>query len=122
MAEREILWTVTDPRGLDITLTDDVWFAILDKHPELGAFYDAVITTVREPDAIYFDPHSTALRTTGAKFYYYYRGGLLTGEFASAFTAVFVKIVVEQDQNQGYVQTSYPSREILPRLELEWKK
>ena len=122
MAEREILWTVTDPRGLNITLTQDVWFAILAKHPDLVAFYDAVLATVQDPEAIYFDSDSTAKRATGAKFYLYYRGGMFAGQLEGAYTAVVVKVVIEQDQDQGYVQTSYPSEQILPRLVLEWKK
>lgn len=122
MAERITLWTVTDPRGLNITLTQDVWFAILAKHADMVAFYDAVLATVQDPEAIYFDQDTTTARATGARFYLYYRSGLFTGKIAGTYTAVVVKVVIEQDQDRGYVQTSYPSEHILPRLALEWKK
>lgn len=122
MAERIILWTITDPRGLHVTLTRDVWLAVLAKHPELTEFVESIATTIQEPDGIYFDSESTSERTTGAKFFVYYRSGLFKGNLAGKFSAVVVKVLIEQAEEQGFVQTAYPAEHILPRVVLEWKK
>ncbi len=122
MAERTILWTVTDPRGLNVTFTSDVWLAVLAKHPDFGEFFNAIATTIQEPEAIYFDPDSTPQRPEGIRMFLYYRSGLLSGKLADKRTAVVVKVVIEQNGEQGYVQTAYPSERILPRLVRQWKK
>ncbi len=56
MTERKILWTVTDPRGLTISLVEDVWQNHVAYRPELALHLEQVRLAVQDPDAIYFDP------------------------------------------------------------------
>jgi hypothetical protein len=120
--QRSILWTVTDPRGLSITLTDDVWQNITRKHPAMILYLDIVQRTAQEPEAIYFDPKSTEIRTTGAKIYHYYTSKLLSGDLADKLTVVIVKVVIEPVGNQGYVETAYPVKQVKKGLVLEWTR
>jgi len=121
--ERKILWTVIDPRGLAISLAEDVWHSHLAYRPELAAHFKEVRLAVQDPDAIYFDPDSTADKTPGTLVYWYYKGGLLSGKFAGNWVAAVVKIVTESDNVQrGYVETAMLPRRILKRLVLGWKR
>lgn len=123
MTERKFLWTVTDPRGLTISLAEDVWHSHIAHRPELAAHFDEVRLAVQEPDAIYFDPDSTADKAPGTRVYWYYKGGLLSGKFSQNWVATIVKVVIEAgDQQRGYVETAMLPRRVLKRLVLEWKK
>ncbi len=121
MAEREILWTVTDPRGLNITLVEDVWEHILDEHGEMSDYLESAQRAVQDPDEIYFDPATTKTRK-GPRMYWYYNFQLVSHETKQKYVAVIVKVVVETDGNQGYVQTALLTDRIQSRLALEWKK
>jgi hypothetical protein len=122
-AQRKILWTVTDPRGLSVSLAEDVWQSHVAYRPELGSHFDEVRLAVQEPDSIYFDPDSTAEKTAGTSVYWYYKAGLLKGKFARSWVATVVKVVVESPvTTQGYVETAMLPRRVLKRLVLEWKK
>ena len=83
MTERRILWTVTDPRGLSISLVEDVWQSHVAYRPELAVHFDEVRLAAQDPDAIYFDPTSTAEKTLGTQVYWYYKSGPLSGKFGS---------------------------------------
>jgi hypothetical protein len=123
MTERKILWTVTDPRGLTISLVEDVWQSHVAYRPELALHFDQVRLAVQDPDAIYFDPASTADKTPGTQVYWYYKGGLLSGQFSGNWVATIVKVVIESGaQRKGYVETAMLPRRVLKRLVLEWKK
>lgn len=119
MAQRIILWTVTDPRGLSITLTDDVWHDIIGKHQEMQDQHDAVKIAAASPDEIYFDPETTSKRD-GAKIYMYYKRIRVAPK--TKFIVVVVKIVVENESDQGYVQSAWSPYRIQKRLVREWKK
>ena len=123
MAERSTLWTVTDPRGLDVSLADDVWQEHVAYRPELAAYLAAVALTVQDPDAIYFDPATTAHRTTGARIYLYYRSGLTKGKYADTYIAVVIKVLPHNDHAEhGYVESAMLSNRIMRRAVLEWKR
>ncbi len=123
MTDRKVLWTVTDPRGLSITLVDDVWQSHINYRPELAEHFDQVRRAVQHPDAIYFDPTSTAEKTLGAQVYWYYKSGLLSGKFSENWVATIVKVVFETaTERKGYVETAMLPRRILKRLVLEWTK
>ncbi len=123
IAERKILWTVSDPRGLTISLAEDVWQSHLAYRPELATHFDAVRLACQDPDAIYFDPDSTADKTPGTRVFWYYKGDLLTGKFAKNWVAAIVKVVIESNNmRRGYVETAMLPRRVLKRLVLEWKK
>lgn len=123
LSERKILWTVTDPRGLMISLVEDVWQSHLAYRPELATHFDAVRLACLDPDAIYFDPDSTADKTPGTSVYWYYKGGVLSGRFAQNWVATVVKVVVEPGNiRRAYVETAMLPRRVLKRLVLEWKK
>lgn len=122
-SQRKILWTVTDPRGLAISLVEDVWQNHLAYRPELATHFDAVRLACLDPDSIYFDPDSSAGKTPGTLVYWYYKGGLLSGRFARNWIATVVKVVVEQGNvRHSYVETAMLPRRVLNRLVLEWKK
>ena len=105
MAERRILGTVTDPRGLTISLAEDVWQSHNAYRPELALHFNEVRSAVQDPDAIYFDPASTADKPLGTRVYWYYKGGLLSGKFSENWVAPMVKVVIEADvQRRGYVE------------------
>ncbi len=123
MAERKILWTATDPRGITISLAEDVWLEHTSYRPEIANYLDAVRTTIEDPDTIYFDPKTTARRTTGAKIYLYYRSNLTWGRHTGNYVSVVVKVVLESDNVQrGYVESAMLPGRVMKRAILEWKK
>ena len=123
MAERKILWTVIDPRGLNVVLVEDVWQTHVAYRPELAMHFDQVRLAVQDPDAIYFDPTSTAEKTASTQVYWYYKSGPLTGGFSRNWVAAIVKVVFEiGTERKGYVETAMLPRRVLKRLVLEWKK
>ena len=123
MPERAVLWTVTDPRGVDVSLAEDVWLEHVAYRPEIAPYLDAVALAVRDPDAIYFDPETTARRTTGARIYLYYRSGLTQGKYAGNYVAVVVKLLAEDGHAwRGYVESAMLASRIMRRVVLEWKK
>lgn len=119
MAERITLWTVTDPRGLNITLTDDVWQDILNKHREMNGQLELAKKAAQDPDEIYFDPETTAQRAS-AKIYLYYK--MIRSLPNRKFAVVVVKVVIEDGNDSGYVQSAWTPRRIQSRLVREWKK
>lgn len=122
MADRIILWAVTDPRGLNITLTGDVWDEHVSRHPELVGHVEDVKICVQDPDEIYFDPVSTATKNPDVKVYFYYKRGLLSDKFEDNFVETCVKVVVENNIEKGYVQSVIFPNDIRKRLVAEWKK
>jgi hypothetical protein len=122
MAERVLLWTVHDPRGLTISLAEDGWQEILQKHSELETYLDQVRLTGQDPDEIYFDPEVTAMKTTGTRAYLYYKRNLTTGVYSREMIAVAIKVIIESGDERGYVSTAFFTRHIPKRLVLEWKK
>jgi hypothetical protein len=123
MADRRILWTVTDPRGLSISLTEDVWQDVLFKHPELARYSAQVRRVAQEPDEIYLDPISSSQKTTGAQVYRYIKHGFAAGRFGLHPLAMIVKVVIEPDDiSRGYVSTMFIASHAKKGLVLEWKK
>ena len=119
---RQILWAVTDPRGLAITLTEDVWEHAIGRHGEIADYLEQARITTEDPDEIYYDHRSTEPRLPGARVYWYLKSGLLTGKLADDHLAVVVKIIVEKQASQGFVSTVLPIDKPMKRLVLEWKK
>lgn len=105
---RSILWQVTDPRGLDVILAKDSWEHTISRHREIADYLFQVQLTVQDPDAIYYDPKSTEERKSGAHVYWNLKSGLLSKPLQDDFVAVVVKVVIENDTQQGYVSTAIP--------------
>ena len=123
MPTRKLLWKVKDPRGLVVCLANDIWQEHVAYRPEIKDYLDAVALTVKDPDAIYFDPKTTALRTTGAQIYWYYRSGLTQGKYAGNYVAVVVKFVAENSHLlRGYVESALLPNDIMRRLAPEWTR
>jgi len=122
MAERQILWTITDPRGLTISLTEDVWREHVHKHPEIAEYFEEVRLTAQEPDEIYFDPLSTARRRAGTFIHLYYKRHLGRGKYQNTLVVVVIKSLTESGGRQGYVESALLSDRIMNRLVLEWKR
>lgn len=121
-SERRVLWTVNDPPGLAVTLTEDVWQHHIAYRPELETHFQEVKGAVQDPDSIYFDPDSTANNKQGTVVYWYYKGNVLAGKYAGNWVAVVVKVLVTNEDRQGFVETALLPDRILKRLVLEWKK
>lgn len=121
MADYTILWTVHDPRGLSITLVEDVWRHIIVQHTEMADYSESVQHAVQDPDEIYFDPIATETRS-GPRIYWHYKIQLYSPGKKQKYVAVIVKVVVEADADIGYVQTAILTTRIQSRLVLEWKK
>ena len=120
-AERNALWTVTDPRGLSITLTGDVWQEVTRKHIDMPPFFETVKLTASDPDEIYLDPESTASRGTGARIYRYSRR--IPGASRPPMRmATIIKVVAEAGGHKGYVETAFRTERIPNRLVLEWQR
>lgn len=77
--------------------------------------------TVQDPDAIYFDPKSTGIKS-GATVYWYLKGQILSGRLGDELVAVVIKVIVEETGLQGYVSTALPVDKPMSRLVLEWTK
>jgi len=108
---------------LTVSLTNDVWEEHVAYRPEIGDYFEAVMLTVREPDAIYFDPLTTARRMTGARIYWYYRAGLTQGKYAGNYIAVVVKVVTENNHTlHGYVESALLPNRVMKRAVLEWTR
>ncbi|MDE3091031.1 MAG: hypothetical protein KGJ80_16785, partial [Chloroflexota bacterium] len=110
---RKTLWTVNDPRGLAISLIEDVWEDHVRKHPEIADYFEEIKLTAQEPDEIYFDPVSSARRQVGTSIYSYYRRNLGRGRFKGALVIVIVKSVQETSQRRGYVQSALLSDRVM---------
>ena len=122
MAERVIVWSTEDPRGLSISLAEDVWREIVQKHSEMDKSLNQIRSTAENPDVIYFDPETTTQRTSGARAYLYYKRNIAPGAYARGLVAVAIKVVIESGDERGYVSTAFFTRHIPKRLVLEWKK
>lgn len=122
MSSRVLLWTIIEPRGLSVSLAEDVWQHIVTEHPTLASHFDVIRTTVEDPDEICFDAKSTASRTTGAQVYAYYKAHILSEEFEDDIVYVSVKFVQEAAGLQGYVQTALATRGVQKRMRRVWHK
>ncbi len=120
--QRRLLWTVTDPRGLAISLAEDVWSDHVHKHPEIADYFEEIKLTTAEPDEIYFDPLSSAMRPTGTSVFSYYRRHLGRDKYRDDFVVVIVKSVQERVGLCGFVLSALLSDRVMKRLVLEWKK
>ncbi len=122
MSERPLLWTTIDPRGLSNALAADVWETTLQKHREMHQFFDQVRLAVEHPDEIYFDPDTSARRTSGAQIFLYYHRNLSVQEYANKFVVAVVKVVLEIENRQGYVETAHLANRKKRRAVLEWNR
>ena len=122
MAERTLLWTTTDPRGLSVSLVADVWQHIVERHDDMPPYFEAVRLTIEDPDEIYFDEQATQQKATGARVEAYYKREILGTRLTDEYLLVSVKFVQELAGLRGYVQTALPQRRIPRRVTLLWKK
>ena len=110
------------PRGLTISLAEDVWLDHVHKHPEIADYFDAIKFTVQEPDEIYFDPLSSARRQVGALIHLYYRRNLGRGKYKDTLIVVVIKSLEEDGVRRGFVESALLSDRVMKRLVLEWKR
>ncbi len=121
--ERKILWTVTDPRGMMISLAEDVWKEHLARHREISDYAEEIKLAAQDPDAIYFDASSSSRKSPGTFVHWYYRLGLTRGIHAGNYITIIIKDVLEPDGvRRGYVQSTFIPHETEGRLILEWSK
>lgn len=122
MNDRSLLWTIIEPRGLQVSLASDVWEHVRSEHPEFASHSDAIRLAVEDPDEIYFDAASTEKRKSGTQIFAYYKSSALTGLLGDNFVYVSVKFVPEPQELHGYVQTAFATRSVQKRMTLQWKK
>lgn len=122
MSDRPLLGTTVEPRGLRVSLSEDVWEHIRSEHPEFTDYSEAIQLTVEDPDEIYFDALSSSKRKIGTQVFAYYRSRILAGVLGDNFVYVSVKFVRESSETYGYVQTAFATHSVQKRMELEWKK
>lgn len=129
-------WIETDPFGHRIYCAKDVWASKSDERRELISHEDAIRSTVRDPDSVFFDPASRTRPRPGgsalATIVHYYSLGRTHGRHAGNYVSVVVKWLSGSPSNgnalarspgiRGYVQTMYLSGRILPRLQLVWSR
>lgn len=122
MTERTTLWTVTDPRGLSVSLAADVWEHIIYRRREMLPYFHVVHLAIEDPDEIYFDPDSTQQKAQGVWVEAYYQHRLFTGKWQTKIVFVSVKFVPEVDGVQGYVQSAMATGRIQTRMVPQWKR
>jgi hypothetical protein len=83
--------TIGDPEGMTVELTEERWSHIIERHPELEPFGEAVLRTVQEPD------RRMAGRLGNEQWYY-----LKTDEPSD-----WLKVVVAYSRDRGHVVTAY---------------
>ena len=122
MAEREFLWTVTDPRGLSVSLAADAWAHIIERHSQMSPYFDAVRLTVADPDEIYFDAKSTDEKAEGVWVEAYYKRRVIVHERGERILYVSVKFVPQIGGAQGFVQTAVLTERIQRRMVFTWRR
>jgi hypothetical protein len=83
--------TIGDPEGMTVELTEERWSHIIERHPELEPFGEAVLRTVQEPD------RRMAGRLGNEQWYY-----LKTDKPSD-----WLKVVVAYSRERGHVVTAY---------------
>jgi hypothetical protein len=116
-----------DPQGLLVRCTEDVWAVKAQKHGEVGELEEAFRRTIRAPDAVYFDPASTAQkRPTGGAVVenlHYVSGRVTTGRYHGHLLVVVVKWRRQPDGvTEAYVQTMHVANQVKPRMVMRWKR
>jgi hypothetical protein len=102
------VFTVIDPRGYSITLTDQCWYGhILNQHPEMNGREDDVRQTVETPDSIY---ESKSKRNS----HLYFR--------ATGTTFVLVVVDVRPRGKRGFAQTALLVEGLSKGGSLLWQK
>lgn len=91
-----VRWTIEDPHGRPVELTEERWRHVVARHPEIEALESEVLRTVAAPDHV------------------------LPGRFANevwSYAAVdqpsaWLKVVVAYAEGRGYIVTAYARRSI----------
>jgi hypothetical protein len=107
------VFTVTDPQGNRITLTDECWYDhICVVHTEMRGLLDQVRLTLTDPDCIY-----TSKSSPNSHLYFrQYVDPRL--KCAYVLTVVYRK----DEAARGYVQSAYPVKTLSKGGRLKWKK
>jgi hypothetical protein len=120
VSSRPVRWSETDPWGVHVTCTEDVWAKKGSVRPELASHEAEIRATIRAPDAIFLDPASSAGRPYGTVIAHYVSHGRTHGKQSGNFICVVVKLLV--GQLIAYVATVILPSDIQPRLQLVWER
>lgn len=122
-------WIEVDRWGHQLHCAEATWSQKAAQRPEIVLREDAIRATVHDPDAVFFDPDSTARRRRPAGqpqivILHYVGLGRTHGRHARNFIRVVVRL--EQEPSHpglvGYVHTMLLPDGIEPRLELVWER
>jgi len=127
--QRPIRWVEVDPWGHAVTCLEETWAQKVRQHAEIASHEQAIRETIRDPDALFYDPESTARRQhpTGAPriwIVHYVSAGRTHGKQAGNF----VRVVARWEDADGgrtrvgYVHTMLLPDGVEPRLQLAWER
>lgn len=107
------MFTVTDPRGYDVTLTNSCWYGhILIQHPEMSGREGDVQQAVEAPDYIY---EGKSKRTS----HLYFRE---IGTTTAGTLFVLVVVDIRAHGKRGFVQTAFLAEGLSKGGKLLWQK
>lgn len=102
VANGNTLWKVIDPLGCEIYLSLDTEEHILEGHPEMKDYWDAVKLTIQDPALIQRDG------ADGTTCYYY----RLAGRNFFKHKDIYVSVVVHRDEVRGRIKTAHLVRHL----------
>jgi len=106
------LLELNDPWDRSIVLTSEQWLGhIVAEHPEMGALFDAVRSTVIEPHLVTFD----ALHRARENFYRFDVRGRLLLKVCVHFSAA-----PESHTATGIIVTTYLTGRVKPKERIKW--
>ena len=113
-------WTILDPYGNLVRCAERSWQHVLDGRPRMAPYEMVVQTTIRKPDAIYFDPRGTRFTyNPDAWVVVHVAADLSDGAYAGHLINVVIRWEPQvANPPIGYVITAYPTRRVSGRLEL----
>jgi hypothetical protein len=116
-----------DPWGQSITCTESVWAKKAAARAELVAHEEAIRATIRDPDQLYVDGESSAIRAVRSGSDKILRVHYLSehrahGRQAGNLLSVVVKWEGEDTAIRGYFTTAYLPNRLQRRLQLRWRR
>lgn len=108
-----MIFITTDPRGLEVGLTNKCWYDhILIEHPEMRSRLDDVKRAIELPDYIY----QSKYRSSSHLYFLEIEHDQLELKYS------LVVVDIRSQKKKGYVQTAFIVEGLSKRGTLLWKK
>jgi hypothetical protein len=116
----EIVFQVSDYKGIMVTLSREVWEDKITAphpggHPEVVPYLDEIQKAIAAPDVVIESAHRQDVQL-------FYRLGVGVGRYDGLHVVVVVKYVQEVEGVQGYVSTVYLTRKLYSTGRILWIK